>query len=42
MPKDCCNCPYWNPADETCTISDLLEYDEEEFYKLCILGGHND
>lgn len=34
---DCCNCPFWSPYYELCTISDLLDYDEDSFYELCIL-----
>lgn len=32
---DCCNCWYWNPAEECCTVSDFLEYDEEQFFETC-------
>ena len=33
--KDCCNCIYWNPAEESCSISDYLEYDKEQFFETC-------
>ena len=32
---DCCNCITWNPAEENCSISDFLEYDEEQFFETC-------
>lgn len=32
---DCCNCINWNPAEENCSISDFLEYDEEQFFETC-------
>lgn len=31
----CCNCVYWSKTDEDCTISEVWEYDKDEFCKLC-------
>lgn len=31
----CENCIYWSQCEEECTIIDMLEYDEDEFNRLC-------
>lgn len=33
--KDCSSCCQYDQANETCTASDLLECDPEEFDKVC-------
>lgn len=38
---DCCNCIYWNPGEECCTISDFLEYDEEQYFERCPQYGRS-
>lgn len=38
---DCCNCIYWNPGEECCTISDFLEYDEEQYFETCPQYGRS-
>ena len=32
---DCTKCISWDPAEEECSLSEMLEYDEEGFYRLC-------
>lgn len=31
----CENCIYWSQCEEECTVIDMLEYDEDEFYRVC-------
>lgn len=31
----CENCIYWSQCEEECTIIDMLEYDEDQFYRVC-------
>lgn len=31
----CENCIYWSQCEEECTIIDMLEYDEDQFYRFC-------
>ncbi len=32
---DCTKCISWDPAEEECSLSEMLEYDEEGFYRFC-------
>lgn len=34
----CVNCIYWDQAEEECSISEMVEYDSEEFFRLCYEG----
>lgn len=31
----CENCIFWSQCEEECTIIDMLEYDEDQFYRVC-------
>lgn len=35
MQKDCCCCVQYDKANEECTALELLEYDAEEFDRVC-------
>ena len=28
-------CPYWDSANECCSIAEMADYDVEKFYELC-------